>query len=133
MFSNYGIRAEDSRCANRSHFIPLLILSKGHHYLPINGSSQTVVMLSIQNGQPAHVFPCTRRKEVFIAGNPVHVYREIFKRCGIVRCKSEQNFTLPPPEATTVTCGRCEYTRVVRPDNILQLVLISLFSSNIFW
>lgn len=28
--------------------------------------------------------------------------------------------------------GRYEYTRVVIPDNILQLVLISLFFSNIF-
>ena len=62
MFANYGTGEKNSRC----HFILLLILSKGHHHLPHQGTrSQMALTLSIQNIYLAvHFCPCTRAKKL---------------------------------------------------------------------
>lgn len=66
MFASYGTGEKTSRCANSSHFIPLLIISKGHHHLPHKGiRPQMMLTLSTQNIYSAvHLFPCTGAKKL---------------------------------------------------------------------
>lgn len=44
-----------------------------------------------------------------------------------------KDLTLAPPEVTPLDVEMDEYTHVVIPDNILQLILIPFSFSNIFW
>ena len=106
MFANYGTGAKNSRCPNSSCFIPLLTLSKGHHYLPHQWTrSKMVLTLPIQNGYLANaLFPMHREKEVFTAGQPVCVHCEIVKQHGIVQCEREKNLILLPADVTTAMC-----------------------------
>lgn len=105
MFANYGTGEKNSTCANSSHFIPLLILSEGHHHLPHQGTrSQMVLALSIQNIFLAvHFFPRTRANEGVDVGHCVHVVRQS-NSVGLFHKKGKKNRILPPPEVTIVKC-----------------------------
>lgn len=50
------------------------------------------------------LFPTHQRKEVFNAGQPMHVHCEVVKQYGIVQYEIEKNLVLPPPEVIIVIC-----------------------------
>lgn len=111
MVANYGTHAEDSGCANSSHFIPLLSLFKGYHHLAHQRSGHSQCLCSLYRMVSQYPsFPCTKRKEIFRVGHSVHVHCEKFKTYQIVQCKSERKSHVATPKATIVTC---ENTQVV--------------------
>ena len=102
MFANYGTGEKNSRC----HFILLLILSKGHHHLPHQGTrSQMALTLSIQNIYLAvHFCPCTRAKKLsMLATVGMFIVRQS-NSMEPFSVKGKKKLVLPPPEVTIVKC-----------------------------